>query len=93
MPDETAAPQQAANRRSFVGRLFTGLGLGALAMSLASTVYANFRFFFPNVLYEPPAQFPAGFPADYQPGAVNDRWVAEHQVWIVAKETHFTHCC
>ena len=47
-------PTKATNRRSFIGRLFTWVGLSALGMSLASTVYANFRFFFPKVLYEPP---------------------------------------
>jgi cytochrome b6-f complex iron-sulfur subunit len=71
------------DRRSFVGRVFTWMGLTALGMSLASTVYANFRFFFPKVLYEPPPQFKAGYPADYQPATVSDRWVKEHQVWMV----------
>jgi cytochrome b6-f complex iron-sulfur subunit len=75
------APKE--DRRDFFGRMFTWLGLGALGMSLASTVYANFRFFFPNVLYESPAQFKAGYPADYQQSAVSDRWIKEHQVWMV----------
>jgi cytochrome b6-f complex iron-sulfur subunit len=71
------------NRRGFVAEAFTWLGLGSLAASLASTAYANFRFFFPKVLYESPAQFKAGLPGDYQAGTVSDRWVKEHQVWIV----------
>jgi cytochrome b6-f complex iron-sulfur subunit len=70
------------DRRSLLGRVFTWLGISALGMSLASTVYANFRFFFPKVLYEPPAQFQAGFPTEYQQG-VSDRWAKEHQVWII----------
>ena len=37
----------AEDRRAFFGRMFTWLGVSALGMSLASTVYANFRFFFP----------------------------------------------
>ncbi len=74
------------SRRDFVGKAFLCLGAGALATSAASTVYANFRFFFPKVLYEPPAQFKAGFPADYQVNSVSDRWVKEHQVWIVRDE-------
>jgi cytochrome b6-f complex iron-sulfur subunit len=74
---------EGGDRRGFIGRVFTWLGLGSLATSLASTAYANFRFFFPKVLYEPPAQFKAGFPRDYQPGTVNDRWFKDFQVWIV----------
>jgi cytochrome b6-f complex iron-sulfur subunit len=74
------------SRRGFVAKAFTRLGLGSLAVSLASTVYANFRFFFPKVLYEPPAQFEAGVPGDYQAGAVSDRWAKEHQVWIVREK-------
>jgi cytochrome b6-f complex iron-sulfur subunit len=70
-------------RRGFLGTAFTWLGLGSLAISMASTVYANFRFFLPKVLYEPPAEFKAGVPGDYQAGAVSDRWAKEHQVWII----------
>ena len=74
------------SRRGFIATAFTWLGLGSLAVSLASTVYANFRFFFPKVLYEPPAQFKAGVPGDYQAGAVSDRWAKEHQVWMVREK-------
>jgi cytochrome b6-f complex iron-sulfur subunit len=75
------------DRRSFLGRLFTWVGLSALGVSLASTIYANFRFFFPKVLYEPPAQFKAGYPADYRPATVSGRWVKDHQVWMVRDGT------
>jgi cytochrome b6-f complex iron-sulfur subunit len=71
------------SRRGFFAQAFTWLGVGSLTMSLASTVYANFRFFFPAVLYEPPSQFPAGLPSDSPPGTASDRWVTEHQVWII----------
>ena len=71
------------SRRGFIARAFTWLGLGSIAASLASTAYANFRFFFPKMLYEPPARFKAGVPGDYQADSVSDRWVKEHQVWIV----------
>jgi cytochrome b6-f complex iron-sulfur subunit len=74
------------HRRGFFGTVFTWLGLSSLALSLASTVYANFRFFFPKMLYEPPAEFKAGVPGDYQAETVSDRWAKEHQVWIVRKD-------
>jgi cytochrome b6-f complex iron-sulfur subunit len=86
MSETTTGPRGAENRRGFFAAGFTWLGLGSLAMSLATTIYANVRFFFPKVLYEPPAQFKAGFPGDYSPSTVSDRWVKEHQVWIVRED-------
>jgi cytochrome b6-f complex iron-sulfur subunit len=71
------------SRRGLLARAFVWLGLSGLAASLASTVYANFRFFFPKVLYEPPSQFKAGFSNDYQPGTVSNRWAKDYQVWII----------
>ncbi len=73
-------------RRGFVAKAFTWLGLGSLATSLVSSAYANFRFFFPKVLYEPPSEFKAGLPGDYQPGIVSDRWVKDYQVWIIRED-------
>jgi cytochrome b6-f complex iron-sulfur subunit len=83
MSDVQHAGSSGENRRGFLTMAFTWLGFGSLATALASTIYANFRFFFPKVLYEPPAQFTAGAVADYPADAVSDRWAKEHQVWIV----------
>ena len=47
-------------------------------MALAATG----RFMFPNVLYEPPQQFKAGFPNEYGLG-VDERWKEKFGVWIV----------
>ncbi len=74
------------NRRGFVAKGFVWLGVSSLLASLASSLYANFRFFFPKVLYEPPSEFKAGLPDEYQPGAISDRWVKGHQVWIVREK-------
>ena len=86
MTSEQTTRQGGENRRGFLAKAFTWLGLGSLAASLASTVYANFRFFFPKVLYEPPAQFKIGAPGDYQAGMVSDRWVKEYQVWVIREK-------
>lgn len=83
MIDTPASRSEKDSRRDFIGKGFTWLGIASLLTSLASSVYANFRFFFPKVLYEPPARFKAGFPKEYQPGMVSDRWVRDHRVWIV----------
>ncbi|MCH7725287.1 MAG: Rieske 2Fe-2S domain-containing protein [Planctomycetes bacterium] len=78
-------PSGASNkaRRSFLASALTWLGVSSLLASAASSLYANFRFFFPKVLYQPPFRFKAGFPGDYLPGAVSDRWYKDHRVWIV----------
>ena len=73
------------SRRGFVAKLFTWFGVSSLMASLVSSLYANFRFFFPKVLYEPPSEFKAGLPGEYQPG-VSDRWVKDYQVWIVREK-------
>ena len=86
MTDKQPGPHAGGPRRRFFGKMFTWLGLGSLAASFAGTAYANFRFFFPKVLYEPPSEFKAGFPAEYAAGTVSDRWLKDHQVWIVRED-------
>jgi cytochrome b6-f complex iron-sulfur subunit len=44
------------------------------------------RFFFPNVLFEPPSTFKAGFPSEYEVGQVDERFKAKFGVWIVRDE-------
>ncbi|MFA0776804.1 MAG: hypothetical protein PVTTEEND_000518, partial [Candidatus Fervidibacter sp.] len=41
------------------------------------------RFFFPNVLFEPPPAFEAGYPHEYPVGSVDGRWKERYNVWIV----------
>ena len=40
------------------------------------------RFMFPNVLFEPPSSFKAGYPEDYEQG-VSEKWKQGFGVWIV----------
>jgi cytochrome b6-f complex iron-sulfur subunit len=52
------------------------------------------RFFYPRVLFEPPAIFRAGRPEEYPAGdpdehgvmLVSERWKREHRVWIVREK-------
>jgi cytochrome b6-f complex iron-sulfur subunit len=44
------------------------------------------RFMFPNVLIEPPTKFKVGFPDDYSPGQVSEKYKAQFGVWIVRYE-------
>ena len=41
------------------------------------------RFFFPNVLAEPPSTIKVGPTSQFEPGEVNERWKAEWGFWIV----------
>ena len=73
-------------RRSFLSLLgwawvaFTAATMGALSTCL--------RFAFPNVTFEPPLKFTAGFPKEYGIG-VDERFKDGHRVWIVRNETGF----
>ena len=40
------------------------------------------RFLFPNVLFEPPQSFKAGYPDDYTIGAINETYKEKYGVWI-----------
>jgi cytochrome b6-f complex iron-sulfur subunit len=55
--------------------LYTGfLGIFGAAMG---------RFFFPNVLYEPPTTFKIGRPSDFLPDSVDTRFKSSNQIWVV----------
>jgi cytochrome b6-f complex iron-sulfur subunit len=61
--------------------LFTGASVGLLG--------AMGRFMFPNVLYEPPQEFKAGFPEDFAIDAVDERFKAAYGCWIVRESEGF----
>ncbi len=87
-PYATDAPRGSAvrtgepmTRRGF----FSWLALGWIAFTAACAAgtAALTRFFFPNVLFEPPSTFKAGFPSEYTVGEVDERWKEKFGVWIV----------
>src|SRR5512140_408743 len=71
----------APTRRGFISWL--AVGWLAFAAGTGAFVTTMARFLFPNVLFEPPSSFKAGFPADYQVGEVDERWKEKYQIWIV----------
>jgi cytochrome b6-f complex iron-sulfur subunit len=75
---------QKIERREFLN----WLSLGWLAFSAASAagLTALGRFFFPNVLFEPPSQFKIGFPQDFADGEVDLRYKQKYRVWVVKEE-------
>jgi cytochrome b6-f complex iron-sulfur subunit len=65
---------------------FLGVGFTSLAAASAAWTLGIARFMFPNVLTEPPSAFKVGFPADFPPGAVTDKFKAQFGVWVVNGE-------
>jgi cytochrome b6-f complex iron-sulfur subunit len=89
----TAAPKPAAaesgvSRRSFMAWTLP-LGWTAFSAAVASGLVATARFLFPNVLFEPPQAFKAGFPSEYNVGEVDTRWKDAFGVWIVRQPEGF----
>lgn len=83
-PSPPAGPQPLnITRRSF----FSSLGVAWIAFSgaMGAALTAATRFMFPNVLFESPTSFKAGYPGDYAMG-VDERWKEEFGVWVVRDE-------
>ena len=87
-PNTPAAPKSAApqnspelDRRSFIK--WSLVGWSAFAAAVAGYGSLVMRFMFPNVLFEPVQTFRAGFPDDYEPNTVSERFKDQHGVWLV----------
>lgn len=78
---DATAEQGALSRRLFLWAL--PVGWTAFTAALTSGLVATGRFMFPNVLFEPPQSFKAGFPSEYNVGEVDTRWKDTFGVWIV----------
>ena len=79
-----AATPSVMTRRGFLSTL--GVAWTAFAAACAAGAVATTRFMFPNVLFEPPQQFKAGLPADFQTGTVDQRYKESFGVFIVRDE-------
>ena len=66
-----------------------GAAWAAFSLALVGAVGAATRFLFPNVLYEPPQEFKAGFPSEFAIDAVDIRYKASHGVWIIREAGGF----
>jgi len=75
------------SRRGF----FSVIGIGWAIFTAASLGLAGAmgRFLFPNVLFEPPQEFKAGFPDEFAVGKVDERFKASFGVWIIREPTGF----
>src|SRR5262247_2733364 len=68
-------------RRSFLS--WVTLAWTAFTASMLAALTATGRFMFPNVLFEPPPTFKAGFPSEIQVGQVDERFKQKSAVWLV----------
>jgi cytochrome b6-f complex iron-sulfur subunit len=80
-----AAPGKAAGgklipRRSMIS--WMTLAWAAFSASMLAAATATGRFMFPNVLFEPPPTFKAGYPSELQQGIVDERF-KPLGVWLV----------
>ena len=79
-----AAPGSAVSRRGFLSTI--GIAWTAFAAACGAGAVATTRFLFPNVLFEPPQTFKAGFPSEYLVGAVDTRFKESFGVFLVRNE-------
>jgi cytochrome b6-f complex iron-sulfur subunit len=82
------APADAGSRRDFL-KWSIPVGWVAFSAACTSSLVATARFLFPNVLFEPPQSFKAGFPGEYNVGEVDVRWKDAFGVWIVREPDQF----
>ncbi len=62
------------------------VGWAAFTGAMVAGTTAAGRLFFPNITFEPPQQFKAGFPAEYAVNKVDERFKKKYGVWIVRNE-------
>ena len=72
------------SRRTFLSGVAIGWTGFVGAMSVALTAVG--RLFFPNVTFEPPQQFKAGFPEEYAINKVDERFKKKYGVWLARNE-------
>jgi cytochrome b6-f complex iron-sulfur subunit len=76
-----AAKDKVVPRRSFLS--WMTLAWTAFTASMLAAATATGRFMFPNVLFEPPPTFKAGFANEIQVGQVDERFKQRFGVWLV----------
>src|SRR3954467_10701129 len=80
-PAKPAAAKATIARRSFLS--WMTLAWTAFTASMLAAATATTRFMFPNVLFEPPPTFKAGYPNEIQVGQVDERFRQRFAVWLV----------
>jgi cytochrome b6-f complex iron-sulfur subunit len=79
------APVDEGRREALLGIILgssLGVGFTSLAATFGLWTLGTARFMFPNVLTEPPSKFKVGPPANFSPGQVETKFVAQYGVWV-----------
>lgn len=81
VPEEERPKTDAeATKERIKRRTLLGFGWLGFLVSIAGPLFANVRFLFPNVVYEPPARFKISRPQDYPIGSVT--FIEKQRVFI-----------
>lgn len=83
------AKAEAEERRSVMALMFgsfLAIGFSALSATAGLWSLGLARFMFPNILTEPPSKFKVGFPTDFPPGVVEEKFKALFGIWVVNAE-------
>lgn len=83
-PAPKAAKGEDMSRRGFFS--WAAVAWVGFTAAIGGCATAMGRFMFPNVLFEPPTSFKAGYPQDIGAGVVDTRFVDKYGVWIVNNE-------
>ena len=83
-PAAKAGAGEGMSRRGFFS--WAAVAWVGFSAAIGGCVTAMGRFMFPNVLFEPPTTFKAGYPQDVGSGVVDTRFVDKYGVWIVNNE-------
>jgi cytochrome b6-f complex iron-sulfur subunit len=88
-PQPAKKAAEAEDRRGFL-EIATGsfMAVGFTALSVTGGLFTAglARFFFPNVLAEPPSKFKVGSKEGFPSGKVETKYVAQYGVWVVNGE-------
>ena len=80
-PANVVMGNEKIDRRAFLS--WTAVAWVSFAAATGGALSIVLRFLFPNVLFEPPTSFKAGFPSEYEIGVVDERWKEKFGVWMV----------
>jgi cytochrome b6-f complex iron-sulfur subunit len=78
----------ASRREWFRVGFWIAAGWTTFTAGMAALTAMSLRFFFPNVLAEPPSTIKVGFPADFEKNQVSERWKAEWGFWLVRSDAY-----
>jgi len=80
-----AAKGEDMTRRGFFS--WAAVAWVGFTAAIGGCVTAMGRFMVPNVLFEPPTSFKAGYPVEYTVGDVSEKWMKSQRVWIVRTQS------